>query len=129
MTVVKHELKGEVRIIVIDAVQLLDGPAIDQCTREILDVLDKTEESHVLVHFGRVTFLASAALGMLIRVNKKCKQHDIALKLCGINPTIRQVFKITNLDKVFEIHEDTAEAMAAFKASGKMFFRKGPAQK
>ena len=124
MNVVKHEAQGDVRVIAVDVVRLVDEAAIDQCKREILELLDKTEESNVLLNFGRVTFMSSAALGMLIRVNKKCKEYNITLKLCEISPDIRQVFKITGMDKVFDIHPDAAQAMESFKKSGQSFFRK-----
>jgi anti-anti-sigma factor len=124
MAIIRDELMGEVRVIIIDVVRLLDGAVIEQCYREIIAVLDKTEESNVLLHFGRVTFMSSAALGILVRINKKCKEFQIALKLCGIAPEIVQVFKITGLNKVFEIHTDTAPAMEAFQKSGQLYFRK-----
>ena len=124
MALIKHAVKDEVRIIFIDAVRLVDGAALEQCSREILEVLEKTEESNVLLHFGQVSFMSSAALGVLIRVNKKCKEHKIELKLCDIAPQIRQVFKITGIDKVLEIHADAAQALEAFKKRGQSFFRK-----
>ena len=124
MAIIKHEVRGEVRIIIIDEVRLLDGAAIEQCYREIVEVLDKTEECNVLLHFGRVNFMSSAALGMLIRVNKKCKEFKVELKLCNIAPEIRQVFKITGIDKILEIHVDPAQAMEAFKKSGQLYYRK-----
>ena len=124
MGLLKDEAKGEIRIIAIDVVRLVDGAAIEQCYREIVEVLNRTEESHVLLHFGRVAFMSSAALGMLIRVNKKCKEFNIALKLCNISPEIREVFKITSMDKIFDIHDDDAQALEAFKKSGQLLFRK-----
>ena len=123
MTIIKHVVKGEIRIISIDEVRLVDEVALAQCYREIADVLDKTEESCVLLHFGRVTFMSSTALGMLIRVTKKCKEYKTALKLCNIAPNIREVFKITGLEKIFDIHEDVTQAMDAFKKSGRLSFR------
>lgn len=121
---IRHEISGEVRVIIIDEARLLEGSAIEQCYREILEVLDKTEESNVLLHFGRVTFMSSAALGVLIRINKKCKEYQVALKLCGIAPEIGQVFKITGLDKVFDIQPDLAKAMEAFQKAGQLYYRK-----
>ena len=123
MALVKSEVKDEIRVIFVDVARLVDGGVIEQCYREIVDLLDKTEESNVLLHFGRVAFMSSAALGMLIRVQKKCKGYEIALKLSNISPDIVQVFKITGLDKVFDIRADAADAIDAFKASGKSFFR------
>jgi anti-anti-sigma factor len=124
MALIRHELMGEVRLIVIDEQRLLDGGAIEQCYREIIAVLDKTDESNVLLHFGRVAFMSSAALGILVRINKKCKEYQISLKLCGIAPEIGQVFKITGLDKIFEIYADPAQAMEAFQKAGQLYFRK-----
>ena len=126
MAIIKHEAKGDVRVIAIDAVRFVDEAAIEQCKREIVELLDKTEESNVLLHFGRVTFMSSAALGMLIRVNKKCKEYNISLKLCNISPDIAQVFKITSMDKIFDIHDDAAGAMEAFRKSGRQPRKHGP---
>jgi anti-anti-sigma factor len=123
MALTKSESKGEIRIIFIDEVRLVDPAAIEQCYREIVETLEKTEESNVLLHFGRVAFLSSSALGMLVRLKKKCKEFEISLRLSNIAPEIFEVFKITSLDKLFDIHADAADALEAFKASGKLFFR------
>jgi anti-sigma B factor antagonist len=56
------------------------------------------------------------ALGVLIRFSKRCKEFKARLKLCGISPEILEIFKITGLNKVFEIHKDHQQAMAAFEA-------------
>ncbi len=126
MALVQCEVKGETRVILFDVVRLLDAGAIEQCYRDIVEVLDKTEERNVLLHFGRVAFLLSAALGMLIRINKKCQQYKITLKLCNIAPDIYQVFKITNLNKLFDIHADATQALAAFPTSSLPLHTRGP---
>ena len=110
MSLIKNELKGDVRVFVIDVVRLVDEAVIEQCKQEIMELLDSTEESNVLLHFGRLTFMSSAALGMLIRVSKKCKEYDISLKLSNISPDIRQVFKITSMDKILDIYDDAGQA-------------------
>ncbi|MBN2577786.1 MAG: STAS domain-containing protein [Pirellulales bacterium] len=124
MALIRNELKGEIRLVIIDEARLMETATIEQCYREIADLLDKAEEGHVLIHFGRVTFMSSSALGMLIRVHKKCKEYKIALKLCNIAPTIRQVFKITAIDKILDIYDDSSQALEAFQKSGGLFFRK-----
>ncbi len=124
MPIIKHAANADVRVISIDIVRLVEGPHIDQCFREIAEVIDKTQESCLLLHFGRVAFLSSAALGLLVRVLKKCKQYNIDLKLCNIATEIREVFKITAMDKIFDIHDDAAKAMAAFQKSGRLFYRR-----
>ena len=115
MALIKEELMSGVRVILFDTEKLLDGVEIDQCYREIVAVLDRTQEHKVLLHFGRVKFMSSAALGMLIRVLKKCKEFKVMLKLCNISPEEYEVFQITGMNKLFDIHNDAAGAMAAFK--------------
>ncbi len=124
MPIIKQEVKGEVRLLSIDATRLVDTEAIDQCYREVAAALDQSEEGCVLLDFSRVGFMSSMALGMLVRVNKRCKEYKVSLKLCGIVPEIMQVFKITGMNKIFDIHANAEAAIASLKGTGGMFFRK-----
>ena len=63
MPMIREAVNAEIRIVYIDEVRLVEGPAIDQCFREVMEALDKSEESGAVLHFGRVTFMSSAALG------------------------------------------------------------------
>jgi len=123
MASIKPESNGEILTIHICELRLLDEMTIQQVYKEILSVLEKTQEPNVLLHFGRVSFMSSSALGMLIRLHKKCKEFKVGLKLSNISPNIREVFKITGLEKIFEIYADASEAEEAFKKS-QVFFRK-----
>jgi anti-sigma B factor antagonist len=51
---------------------------------------------------------------MLITLDKQVKESKGSLKLSNINPQIYEVFKITRLNKLFDIHEEASEAQAAF---------------
>ena len=51
----------------------------------------------------------------MIRVHKKCKESNRGLKLCRLCLEVRQVFKVTNLEKILEIHESPEDARAAFE--------------
>jgi anti-anti-sigma factor len=115
MALIKAELMSGVRVIVIDTERLLDVPEIEQCYKEIVDVVDKTQEYNVLLHFGRVKYLSSMALGMLIRVLKKCKEHKVALKICNLSKDNYEVFTLTGMNKVLDIYPDSTQAMAACK--------------
>jgi anti-sigma B factor antagonist len=53
-----------------------------------------------------------------VLLNKKCQANKTKVKLCGISPTIREVFEITRLDKVFTIYDDETAALEAFKKKG-----------
>lgn len=102
--------------------RIMDDAVIARFQAETIDGLGKGEEPNLLIDFSRVQFLSSSALGALLRIHKKCKEYKVNLKLCNIAPDIYQVFKITNLVKIFDIQPDEAAAYEAFKKRG-LFFR------
>ena len=53
-----------------------------------------------------------------MHLNKRCKQEQIDLKLCNISPDIMEVFKITRLNRVFDIYDDENSAITAFAKKG-----------
>jgi anti-sigma B factor antagonist len=68
----------------------------------------------LLLNFGNVEFLSSAALGKLITLNKKLLAAKGRLILCNIDPQIHEVFEITKLDKFFNIQKEEQTALQAF---------------
>ena len=116
MSQLKSVSDGSVRTVFFTTARILDELAIRSIGEELFAALDKSEERNILLDFRAVQFMSSSALGVLIRFSKRCKEFKAKLKLCGISPQIFQVFKITGLDKVFEIHKDQQEAIAAFSA-------------
>lgn len=101
--------------------KILDALTIQKMQDELFAILGKTEEPNVLLDFRAVNFLSSAALGMLVRAHKKCKEYKANLILCNLAPSIREVFAITNLDKVLTICADSEEAERAFNQKGRFF--------
>ncbi len=120
---VRSESNGEILTAYLTEAKILDESVIQQISSALQDLIGKTEEPNVVIDFSQVRFLSSSALGMLVKINKKCKEFKINLKLCSIHSDIMEVFKITRLDKVLSIYPDAPSAYEAFKKSG-LFFRK-----
>jgi anti-sigma B factor antagonist len=94
---------------------ILDQAVIDQIGREFEQVqLEASGNRKLLLNFQAVEFMSSAMLGKLVQLNKRCKTDKIKLKLCNIAKNPLEVFQITRLDKLFEIHKDSTAALAAF---------------
>ena len=72
---------------------------------------------NILVNVAQVTFLDSSGIGMMIRCHSAVTQRGGKLRLVGANSTVRQAFKVTRLDNVFEFHDSEQSALAA--ATGK----------
>ena len=114
MPQLKSVSDGSVRTVLLTTARILDELTIRGIGEELFAILEKSEERNILLDFRAVQFMSSAALGILIRFSKRCKEWKARLMLCGISPQIFEVFKITGLNKIFEIHKDHEEAVAAF---------------
>jgi len=94
---------------------ILEEANIQQIGDEVAHLIERSDNPKLLIDFDQVEHLSSAALGTLITINNRIRQKDGQLRLCNIDPQIYEVFVITKLNKLFQIHEDTVKAMASFK--------------
>jgi anti-sigma B factor antagonist len=94
---------------------ILDEANIQRIGEELITLVEAKPSPKLLICFSNVDHLSSAALGALITVHKKVKDKAGQLRLSDIDPQIYEVFVITKLHKLFEIHSTAAEALASFK--------------
>ncbi len=92
--------------------KIIDPEAIQELGQELFDLVERDDRKKLVLNFANVEFLSSAALGKLITFEKKSKRNDAQLILTNISPEIFQVFAITNLDKLFQIKDTEADALA-----------------
>lgn len=93
---------------------ILDEANIQAINEEITGEIEKNDTPRLLISFSNVDHLSSAALGALITINNKIKEKSGELHLANIDPQIYEVFVITRLNKLFNIHDTTDEAREAF---------------
>ncbi|MCL4202127.1 MAG: STAS domain-containing protein [Pirellulaceae bacterium] len=111
-SVIKVERNG-VLFLVIDRERLVDDMSLQGVQREIMEVLDRGE-SRVVLDLSRISFVSSAALGMLVRFRKRRSDHGLTLKMCGVGTMIEETFHITGMSLLFEIYKTAEEAIASF---------------
>ncbi len=115
--------RDDVVLVTFNDTKILDEPTIQKIGAEFSKLTtEAAAERKLLLSFRGVTFLSSAMLGQIIRLSKMAKSDKVHLKLSDIAPDILQVFKITKLDKIMEIHKTEAEAIAAFGPPRKSWF-------
>ncbi|MCE2924854.1 MAG: STAS domain-containing protein [Phycisphaeraceae bacterium] len=94
---------------------ILDEANIQQIGEEIRAIIDAEPAPRLLINFTDVDHLSSAALGTLITINNRVRTLKGQLRLSNIDPNIYQVFQITKLNKLFEIHDNADKARLSFK--------------
>lgn len=66
-------------------------------------LLAKAEVREITIDFGRVDYLDSSALGMLLLLREKAEAAGKKVKLANIGGAVKQVLEIANFGKLFTI--------------------------
>ena len=106
--------QGDVAVVHFLDKKILDEANIQQIGDQLFALVEKDGRKKILLNFGNVEFLSSAALGKLITLHKKVQETKGLLKLCMIRPELLEVFKITQLNKLFDIRGEEQEALNTF---------------
>lgn len=70
----------------------------------------------VLADMSNVNFVASLALRMLLTNLKTVQPLGGDLRLCGLQPSITEIFRKSRFDTLFKIYPDRDAALAAYAA-------------
>jgi anti-sigma B factor antagonist len=115
---IDHYAKDDILTIRILDERLVEPELLKRLFDDLYALLGKSEEQQVVLDFSAVKFMASSMLSNLVALKKKCDEYRAKLKLCSVTPDILQVFKITKLNKLFDIQPDEATARKSFSKRG-----------
>ncbi|HVO19968.1 MAG TPA: STAS domain-containing protein [Anaeromyxobacter sp.] len=89
-------------------INAVTAPAVKARIRELV------EEGHweIVCDLGGVGFLDSAGLSALVSGLKATRERGGFLKLVGVSDQVARIFRLTMLDRVFEIHPSVDAALA-----------------
>jgi anti-anti-sigma factor len=90
--------------------RILDETAIQEVGQELMDAAEKAKSvGTLIVDCRRVRIMSSAMIGKLVLLNKKTKTDNTKLRFWNIRPKVFEIFRITKLDKVFEITDESED--------------------
>jgi len=76
-----------------------------------LDELIETGHNRIALNFGNVEHFSSQALSTVLNAMQRCKSAGGAMKFCSIQPSVAELFAMTNLQSQVEIFPDEAPAL------------------
>jgi len=94
---------------------------LDDISKKITDFISANYPQKIVVDFHRVKFFSSPILGLLVYVRRKLQDYGGQIVISGINPQLHRVFKITNLDKIFDFYPDKETAAKAIRETNKNY--------
>src|SRR5262252_8902564 len=74
------------------------------------------EHKQVVLDFGRLTYMDSSGLGVLVGLYATAQKVGGGIKLANLNPRLHDALQITKVVTVFEIFDRAEDAAASFNA-------------
>jgi anti-anti-sigma factor len=104
-------------VAVLDVIgQVTAGAEADSLRNHLMETLLNSSK-YILLNCEQLTKADSSALGEMMEAYSRIVKEGGMLKLLRPQPRLLHLLEMTNLDKVFEIHQDERQAAASFSSS------------
>jgi len=60
----------------------------------------------IILDLTDVSYMDSSGLGAIVSIYRSARRQECEMKLVNLNQRLKELFRITNLAKIFEGHED-----------------------
>lgn len=95
---------GDISVLALRDPKLFDSLIVSELQDELFAFADDTKPSKVVINFANVSNCSTAVINSLLRLKKKLLPAGGKLRLCGMRETIREAYRMLNLDgTVFDI--------------------------
>ena len=101
-------------VLIINADGGLNSDNADKFVDELAALID-AGQSKIVVDCSRLNNITSYGLGVLVRLHSKLSKKGGDVKLACVKGLIQQVFKVTHLNKIFEMYPDVSRACLIFR--------------
>ena len=86
------------------------SPEAEQFLKELLD----NGANKILLNLEELDYISSTGLRIILATGKKLQGTGGKLLLCNLNPTVKEVFKISGFSSMFGVYENEEEALGNF---------------
>ena len=98
--------------------KLMAPAQVETLGDELLSLVEgqlTVDQANVLSNFENVRFFSSGAINKLIVLEKRVRACGGQIRLSNMRPEVRDLFSYTNLDSMFDIRGNQAEAILSFE--------------
>ena len=85
------------------------GPASEEMARIVQD-----GNSKILLNLGKLEFLSSAGLRVLLRTRKLLPEPEGRMMICQAKGVVEEVLKISGFDTFADVHDTEVAALESF---------------
>ncbi len=90
----------------------LDLRVADLLRKELEKAIGRYPLRHLVLNLGRVTYMDSSCLGVILGRYKRLAQQGIGISLVGLQPQVRKVCELSGLLRIMAEYGSEEEAVA-----------------
>lgn len=110
---VVHHVQGSVLILKPQR-KSLDVKNASYFKEDVLECAQKAGLSNLVFDLRELEFIDSAGLGTFLSIQRALNRQGGELKLAHLSPSIRTMFEIVSMHRIFDIFSNTEEAIQSF---------------
>ncbi|QLH36638.1 MAG: STAS domain-containing protein [Parachlamydiaceae bacterium] len=108
-----HTLTNDVLIITPNTPNL-DAKHAAEFKEQAIQLIKENECNHVVLDLSQVQFIDSSGLGTFLSILRLLHAQGGELKLARVHRSIKTMFELVAMNKIFDIHDQMEDAIAAF---------------
>ena len=105
--------EGSVNVVDLTLPHTLDIQEFDRLNESILALVRRELEGGWVLDLSRLSYMGSAALGLMVNLRQQIKQSGGRLVLCGLSPQLLHIFKTCCMERLFKIVKTREDAISA----------------
>ncbi len=105
--------RDDVLVVGFSAQTIVADSLVDKIGREFLKLVDIAGPK-LLLDFRGVKHISSSMINQVLLLHQNCTSAKVRLKLCNLDPELKEVLTTTGLNKILSLYDTPADAIAAF---------------
>lgn len=110
-----HKLKDDVLTVTLEG-ENLDTRCILEFKDKIAHLLSTKGSVNVIFDLHQVKFIDSSGLGAFLSTLRQLNTKGGQLKLANLSPSVRSIFELVSMHKIFDCYDTVDEAVQSFKS-------------
>lgn len=112
---IQHTQEQNVMVITPEG-ESLDARDAPDFKEKVIDLIYSNNIDYVVLNLSHLNFIDSSGLGTFLSILRLLHSRGGELKLAGMNKSIRTMFELVSMHKIFEIYDTPQEAIKSFEA-------------
>lgn len=109
------EVRSEEDVLVVDIIGRISTIAAGSFQSQLDEFIDR-EEKAIFLNCGKLAFVSSSGLRVILKFAKEIAGREKKLCLFALNPNVANIFEVSGFNKIVDIYPDRKQAQAALQS-------------